>query len=148
MLPSYKTRFVSPTGSRTDQRHRFAFSWIADPRPFSRNHTFLGRIFNDWKMSGVVTVGSGRPVDARVFGDPNQDNNSTNDRLPGAGRNAFLGPDYATTDMRLTRRLYVQDRVKLDLVAESFNLLNRANQRLQFSDDGFLNTGGQFVKGR
>src|SRR5213596_128507 len=65
---------------------------------------------------------------------------------PEAGRNAFLGPDYATTDMRLTRRLYVHDRVKLDLVAESFNLLNRDNQRVQFSDDGFLNTAGQFVQ--
>ena len=50
--------------------------------------------------------------------------------------------------MRLTRRLYVHDRVKFDLVAESFNLLNRANQRVQFSDDGFLNTAGQFVQGR
>ncbi|PYX02688.1 MAG: hypothetical protein DMG86_06180 [Acidobacteria bacterium] len=59
---------------------------------------------------------------------------------------AFLGPDYAATDMRLTRRLYVHDRVKFDLVAESFNLLNRANQRVQFSDDGFLNTAGQFVQ--
>ncbi len=48
--------------------------------------------------------------------------------------------------MRLTRRLYVHDRVKFDLVAESFNLLNRANQRVQFSDDGFLNTAGQFVQ--
>ena len=48
--------------------------------------------------------------------------------------------------MRLTRRLYVHDRVKLDLVAESFNLLNRDNQRVQFSDDGFLNTAGQFVQ--
>jgi hypothetical protein len=47
--------------------------------------------------------------------------------------------------MRLTRRLYVHDRVKLDLVAESFNLMNRDNQRVQFSDDGFLNTAGQFV---
>src|SRR2546421_11851289 len=75
-----------------------------------------------------------------------QRDRSTNDRLPGAGRNAFLGPDYAATDMRLTRRLYVHDRVKFDLVAESFNLLNRANQRVQFSDDGFLNTAGQFVQ--
>jgi hypothetical protein len=85
-------------------------------------------------------------VEARVYGDPNQDGNSSNDRLPGAGRNAFLGPDYATTDMRLTRRLYLRDRVKLDLVAESFNLLNRDNQRVQFSEDGFLNTAGQFVQ--
>jgi hypothetical protein len=142
---SYSTR-AERGPSVTDQRHRFVFSWIAEPRPFHRNHEWLGRIFNDWKISGVATVGSGRPIEARVFGDPNQDGNSSNDRLPGAGRNAFLGPDYATTDMRLTRRLYVGDRVKLDLVAESFNLFNRDNQRVQLSDDGFLNSAGQFVK--
>src|SRR5207245_11648009 len=116
--------------SVTDQRHRFVFSWIAEPRPFHRGHDWLGRTFNDWKVSGVVTVGSGRPLDARVSGDPNQDGNSANDRLPGARRNSFLGPDYATTDIRLTRRLHLRDRVKLDLVAESFNLLSGDNQRV------------------
>jgi hypothetical protein len=132
--------------SVTDQRHRFSLSWIAEPKPFHRGHEVLGKIFNDWKMSGVVTIGSGRPVDARIFGDPNQDGNDRNDRLPGAGRNAFLGPDYATTDMRLTRRLYLGDRVKLDLVVESFNLLNRDNQRVIVSDDGFTDTAAQFLK--
>ncbi len=132
--------------SVTDQRHRFAFSWIAEPKPFHRGHDLLGKIFNDWKISGVVTLGSGRPLDARVFGDPNQDGNDSNDRLPGAGRNAFLGPDYATTDMRLTRRLYVRDRLKLDLVVESFNLFNRDNQRVVVTDDGFTDAAGQFVK--
>jgi hypothetical protein len=140
----------SPNSERgasvTDQRHRFVLSWIAEPRPFHRGHEWLGKVFNDWKISGVVTIGSGRPVNATVFGDPNQDGNSSNDRLPGAARNAFLGPDYATTDMRLTRRLYVHDRIKLDLVLESFNLFNRDNQRVQFSDDGFLNRAGQFVQ--
>ncbi|MBZ5705158.1 MAG: TonB-dependent receptor [Acidobacteriia bacterium] len=132
--------------SVTDQRHRFSLSWIAEPKPFHRGHELLGKIFNDWKMSGVVTIGSGRPVDARIFGDPNQDGNDSNDRLPGAGRNSFLGPDYATTDMRLTRRLYFGDRVKLDLVVESFNLFNRDNQRVIVSDDGFTDTAGQFLK--
>ena len=72
-------------------------------------------------------VGSGRPVNARVIGDPNQDDNSGNDRLPGLGRNSLLSPNYASTDMRLTRRIYAGDRVKLELLAESFNLLNRVN---------------------
>ena len=88
------------------------------PRPFGRDHVLLSKLFNDWKVAGVLTIGSGRPVDAKVFGDPNQDGNSYNDRLPGYGRNAFLGPDYATTDLRLTRRLYLRPRVKLELVAE------------------------------
>ena len=148
--PALVQNSYAPSSERgpsvTDQRHRFAFSWIADPRPFHRGHELLGKFFNGWTLSGVVTIGSGRPVDARIFGDANQDGNDGNDRLPGFGRNAFLGPDYATTDMRLTRRLFSHNKVKLDFVAESFNLLNRDNQRVQLSDDGFLNNSGEFVK--
>jgi len=66
--------------------------------------------------------------------------------LPGWGRNAFVGPDYATTDMRLTRRLYVHDRIKLEFIAESFNLFNRDNQRVQITDDGFQTNIGDFVQ--
>ena len=67
-------------------------------------------------------------------------------RLPGYGRNAFVGPDYATTDMRVTRRLLTRDRLKLDLIVESFNLFNRDNQRVHITDDSFLNSAGQFVQ--
>jgi hypothetical protein len=132
--------------SVTDQRHRFALSWVTTPRPFDRNHPLLEKFFNDWKLSGVITVGSGRPVDARMYGDPNRDGNTSNDRLPGYGRNAFVGPDYATTDMRVTRRLLTRDRLKLDLIVESFNVLNRDNQRVQITDDSFLNSAGEFVQ--
>ena len=131
--------------SVTDQRHRFALSWIAEPRPFHRGQELLEKLFNDWKASGVITIGSGRPLDARISGDPNQDGND-NDRLPGFGRNAFVGPDYATTDLRLSRRLYLGDRVKLDLIAESFNLFNRDNQRVVISDDAFMSSVGQFIQ--
>lgn len=62
-----------------------------------------------------------------MIGDPNQDGNDLNDRLPGYSRNAFLGPDYATTDLRVARRLKI---VKLELLAESFNVFNRDNRRV------------------
>jgi len=132
--------------SVTDQRNRVAFSCIAEPRPFGRDHTVLGKILNDWKLAGVITYGSGRPFDARVFGDPNQDSNTGNDRLPGYGRNAFTGPDYATTDLRITRRVFVTSRLKMDLIAESFNLFNRDNQRVIITDDGFQSNGTQFTQ--
>ena len=132
--------------SVTDQRHRFVLSAIEDIKPFGRDRALLAKLFNDWKLSGVLTVGSGRPVDAKVFGDPNQDGNSYNDRLPGYGRNAFLGPDYATTDLRLTRRLYLRPRYKLEFVAEAFNALNRHNQRVTISDDGFTSTATDFIQ--
>ena len=132
--------------SVTDQRNRLMFAWIADPMPFGREQPVLSKIFNDWKLAGIYTYGSGRPENVMVSGDPNQDGNGENDRLPGASRNSFLGPDYATVDSRLTRRLYVHNRLKLDLVVESFNLLNRDNKRVQITEDGLQSNTAHFVK--
>lgn len=132
--------------SVTDQRNRLSVSWIAEPNPFGRGQEILSKIFNEWKIAGVMSFGSGRPTDARVVGDPNRDDNSSNDRLAGYGRNAFLGPDYATMDLRLTKKIHVMERLRLELTAESFNLFNRDNQRYRLSDDGFLNSAGQFVR--
>lgn len=133
--------------STTDQRHRLSFSWITEPRPFNRNEPFLALLFNHWTLSGVLTVGSGRPVDARVVGDPNGDDNSSNDRLPGVSRNSFVGPGYATVDMRLARKLMTFDRFQLSLTAEAFNLMNHENLRMQATQDGFQNGAAQFVIG-
>jgi hypothetical protein len=36
-----------------------------------------------------------------VAGDPNGDGDIYNDRLPGYARNAFMGPDYLSTDLRI-----------------------------------------------
>ena len=68
--------------SVTDQRQRFVLSCVVAPKPFHRDHEWLGLFFNNWKASGVVTVGSGRPISATVTGDANQDGNNNNDRLP------------------------------------------------------------------
>ena len=84
--------------SITDQRNRLVFSSTAELQPFHREHELLGRLFNDWRFSGDYTYGSGRPLDARIFGDPNQDLNDMNDRLP--GMQCISRADYATTDMR------------------------------------------------
>ena len=57
-----------------------------------------------------MTFGSGRPVNATMAGDANQDGNTYNDRLPGYSRNAFIGPDYFTTDLRITRIMQMSAR--------------------------------------
>ena len=132
--------------SVTDQRQRLMFAWIADPTPFGRDQPLLAKLFNDWKLAGVLTYGSGRPENVTVSGDPNQDGNGDNDRLPGAGRDSFMGPDYSTTDVRLTRRLYLHERLKLDLILESFNLLNRDNRRVLITENGLQADSAYFVK--
>ncbi len=131
--------------SVTDQRHRVAISWSWEPKFFHRDQLTLKKLFNDWNISGVVTVGSGRPYNARVVGDANGDDNTDNDRLPGYSRNAFTGPDYATTDLRLSRTFYLGSRLKLIVLVESFNVFNRSNERVDVSDQGFMNTAATFI---
>ncbi len=128
-----------------EQRHRLVASAVLSPGPVQFGHSLLNGLMNHWKFSDIVTVGSGRPVNATIAGDSNQDDNTYNDRLPGFRRNAFTGPDYLTTDMRITRDIKMGERVRLELIAESFNLFNRTNQRVDVSDDGFYNSAGQFV---
>jgi Carboxypeptidase regulatory-like domain/TonB dependent receptor len=132
--------------SVTDQRQRLVAAFSLEPHPFHRGHEFLGHAFNDWKISSVVNYGSGRPFNATVAGDPNQDGNDLNDRLPGYSRNAFTGPDYATADLRLTRTVRFGERYKLNLVAESFNLFNRDNQRVTITSNGLVNSATTFVQ--
>ena len=122
--------------SVTDQRQRFVAAFSAEPRPFHRGQELLGHIFNDWKISSIVTAGSGRPVNAIVSGDPNQDGDYDNDRLPGYSRNAFTGPDYASTDLRVVRKIHISSGYRLEFSADSFNLLNRDNQRVVITSDG------------
>jgi Carboxypeptidase regulatory-like domain/TonB dependent receptor len=131
--------------SVTDQRSRFVAAFSVEPRPFHREHQFLGHIFNEWKISSIVTAGSGRPVDATVSGDPNQDGNYDNDRLPGYGRNAFVGPDYASTDLRLVRKIHVGERGRFEFSADSFNLFNRDNQRVVITSDGLTAEASTFT---
>jgi hypothetical protein len=133
--------------SVTDQRNRFVFSWIYEPHALNGGQGWLGKLTKNWKDSGVVTAGSGRPVNAEVVGDANQDGNADNDRLPGARRNSFVGPDYSTTDMRVSRRIYSRHGCKIEFSAESFNLFNRLNQRFQLTDDGQMSNAAEFSYG-
>jgi outer membrane receptor protein involved in Fe transport len=132
--------------SVTDQRFRVVAAFSAEPHPFRREHELLGRFFNDWRVSSVFNYGSGRPVNATVAGDPNQDGNDLNDRLPGYSRNGFTGPDYATTDLRLARIIRFADHFKLQFTAESFNLFNRDNERVEITSNGLVTNASTFVQ--
>ncbi len=132
--------------SVTDQRNRFVAAFSLEPRPFHRQHEFLGHVFNDWKISSIVTAGSGRPINATVDGDPNQDGNYDNDRLPGYSRNAFTGPDYSSTDLRLVRKIPLREGTRLELTADSFNLFNRLNPRVTITSDGLTAEATTFTQ--
>jgi hypothetical protein len=148
--PATVQNSYQPTAERgpsvTDQRNRFVAAFSIEPRPFHRGHELLGHILNDWKISSIVTAGSGRPVNATVSGDPNQDGNDLNDRLPGYSRNGFTGPDYASTDLRLVRKVHVAQSYRLEFTADSFNLFNRDNQRVQITTNGLTAEATTFTQ--
>jgi Carboxypeptidase regulatory-like domain len=54
--------------SVTDQRNRFLAAVVAEPRPFHFDHAFLNALVNHWRLSTVVTFGSGRPFNATMAG--------------------------------------------------------------------------------
>jgi TonB dependent receptor/Carboxypeptidase regulatory-like domain len=140
---SYLTK-SERASSVTDQRQRLTISAIEEPHPFETG--VLASMFDHWKISGIMTYGSGRPANPTVEGDPNQDGNTSNDRLSKYGRNSLLGPDYASMDLRMGRKIHLGGRYHLELTAESFNLFNRDNKRYGLTDSGFYNSAGQFVK--
>ena len=43
------------------------------------------------------------------------------------GRNAFVGPGFFEVDLRLSKQIPLGERLKLDLIADGFNLFNRTN---------------------
>jgi len=149
--PATVQNSYSPSSERgnsvTDQRNRFVLSWMYEPSALNGGHGWAGKLTKGWKNSGVITAGSGRPVNAQVEGDANQDGNSQNDRLPGARRNSFTSPNYSTADMRISRRLFAKNGYKLEFTAESFNLFNRLNRRYQLTSDGALSNAATFNYG-
>ena len=57
------------------------------------------------------------------------DNHPTTHRPLGAGRNIGRGPNFFTTDLRVSRRFPfgAERRRNVEVLAEGFNLLNRTN---------------------
>ncbi len=101
--------------SSFDQRHKFVFYGAVETPVVNINP--------------IVRSNSGRPFNLLTGFDLNQDRHSTTDRPAFAGRNTGRGPNFWTVDLRLTRRIQLDDRFELELMGEAFNLFNRLNYR-------------------
>jgi hypothetical protein len=148
LKPQDNTNFrAERSDSLFDQRHRFVFSGvIGSPDSwggFMRNFTF----------SPIVEFSSGRPFNIWAIGASNGDFQSTNERPsvlaggvlcatgvdPGCfqgvfprsgdlGRNMGITHNYFSFDARVTKRFSLTERVRMDIIAEGFNLFNRFNE--------------------
>jgi hypothetical protein len=108
--------------SAVDQRHRFVLS-------------ALGRLPWGLQLSGILTVGSGRPFTALSGVDSNGDGVAATDRArrdpqdaaSRVGRNAERLPGTATLDARLSRSIALSRDASLEMMVEAFNLFDRVN---------------------
>lgn len=128
-----------------DQRHRFVFSGVvASPAAWSSSDSRARRFFSNFTIAPILELSSGRPFNIITGTDTNADQQSSNDRpnvaadgtlvLPAflqsgnLGRNRGITHGYASLDLRLARTIPITERVRLEIIAEGFNLFNRFNE--------------------
>ena len=111
--------------SDNDQRHRFVVSGTLEA-PQQSNGGNLVRLLRGFQFGYIFTYGSRLPFNMLFGSDRNFDSNN-NDRPVGVGRNTGRGFDFASLDLRVSRRFRLTERMDLQLLAEVFNVLNRAN---------------------
>jgi Carboxypeptidase regulatory-like domain/TonB dependent receptor len=106
--------------SRQEVNHRFTVSMIS---AIPSTVAIAGGV----KISGIVTLESGRHYNIFVGSDANQDGNPNTDRPSMIGRNSYEGPGYAAVDVRIAREFVVGSAARLDVSLDLFNLFNRTN---------------------
>jgi len=131
--------------SDTDLRHRFVFSPVYEVGriKWSDNPVAVA-LFSNYTISSIMQFQSGSPYSALVGGDPNNDGNRSNDRLPGTVRNQFTTPAVYQFDVRLTRAIRFKEHMKVQLIGEAFNIFNRSNV-VTVNTTFYTLTGGALV---
>jgi hypothetical protein len=111
--------------STFDQRHRFVASGVLRlPGSGAWSRGIRQALFGGFTLAPVVTAASGRPFNVVTGLD-------FNSRRPaGAGRNIGHGPNFFSADLRVSRQIGLSrndEALRLELIAEVFNLSNRVN---------------------
>jgi len=81
-------------------------------------------IGNAFDLSGVSF-----PVGTKAYFNPNAFTNPAFDRPGFVGRNQFHGPSFFNSDLSLSKKTHLSERLSLETRLEVYNLLNHANFR-------------------
>jgi outer membrane receptor protein involved in Fe transport len=109
-----------------DVRHRAVLSGVWDILYFKGSGTAVKALLDGWTISMIATIQSGLPYSERVTNDLNNDGNRFNDIVPGS-RNTHRLPTTKNVDLRLSRKIPLGARARLEIIGEAFNLLNSTN---------------------
>jgi hypothetical protein len=119
---------------KLDQRHRFVLTWNWSPTFTHRDGAFYKYFVNNWMLSSITTMGTGRPTTGtiRITGTPVPNGFSTfsingsplSSRVPFLPYDNLYTPAFYRSDARLTKTIPFNDRYKLYLMFDIFNLSN------------------------
>ncbi|MFL6282067.1 MAG: TonB-dependent receptor domain-containing protein [Pyrinomonadaceae bacterium] len=123
--------------SRQDVRERFVLSALFD-LPFGddeeskggaeENDDVLSAVLSHIEVAPIVTLSSGRPVNALTGADEERTRAFPLVSRPlGFARNALSTPRFINVDLRALKYFSFGERRRLDLVVEGFNLFNHPN---------------------
>ncbi len=112
-------RSLERANSNQDVRQRFVTNFTAT----APSDSFL----RNFALSSIVTLQTGRPFTMFVGFDSNGDTNPVTDRVGDLGRNTYYGDHLYSWDLRVSRYFQIRERLRLDLMVDAFNLLNRPN---------------------
>jgi outer membrane receptor protein involved in Fe transport len=112
-------RALERANSNQDIRHRFIANFTAD----GPKDSFLRK----FEFSSIITLQSGRPFTDFVGFDANGDTNPVTDRVGTQARNTYYGDHLYSWDLRLSRYFEIKEKLRLDLMVDAFNVLNRPN---------------------
>jgi hypothetical protein len=123
--------------SDLDQRHRFVGNavWMPSLRGLGSKPARL--VLDGWALSSIVTMSTGQPVTPYVSGTPSPLDGGVTGGVSYAGptagragwlpRNAYTAPGFHNVDVRLARQFSFNERIRLALMGEVFNLFNHTN---------------------
>ena len=95
-------------------------------------------LIRDFTVSGILNARSGAPFNLSAGYDNVGDRHPDTHRPFGVGRNAGVGPDYFSVDLRLNRAFPFGEGRSVEFIAEAFNLFNRTNFKTVNSTVGEL----------
>jgi hypothetical protein len=129
--PPFPSRlFTERSISAFDIRHNFVFSGVFEsPFKSGPDHNLASRAFADITISPSVFIRSGIPFTLRTGVDINGDTRGGTDRLFNIGRNTGIGPNYRSTNVRISKafRFKADSPMRLEASADFANIFNRTN---------------------